>query len=85
MIIPWEKLSKEALENLIREFVLREGTDYGTIEQSLETKEKQIRKQLESGAVFVVFDPKEETASILNKDQLQKLQEKSFQPKKKEK
>ncbi|WP_171489951.1 YheU family protein, partial [Acinetobacter baumannii] len=29
MLIPWQDLSPETLENLIERFVLREGTDYG--------------------------------------------------------
>ena len=29
MLIPWQDLSPETLENLIESFVLREGTDYG--------------------------------------------------------
>ncbi|MVD31212.1 YheU family protein, partial [Vibrio cholerae] len=29
MIIPWQEIAPETLDNLIREFVLREGTDYG--------------------------------------------------------
>ena len=31
MIIPWQDISPETLENLIREFVLREGTDLSLI------------------------------------------------------
>lgn len=38
MIIPWQEISADALSNLIREFVLREGTDYGESEVSLEQK-----------------------------------------------
>ena len=70
MIIPWQKLSEQALANLIREFILREGTDYGAVEQSLEGKERQVRKQLTNGEIFVVFDTKEDTASIATKNQL---------------
>ena len=29
MIVPWQDIAPETLENLISEFVLREGTDYG--------------------------------------------------------
>jgi len=38
MIIPWQDIAPETLENLIREFVLREGTDYGAVEISLQNK-----------------------------------------------
>ena len=29
MIVPWQQIEPTTLENLIREFVLQEGTDYG--------------------------------------------------------
>ena len=35
MLIPWQDLSPETLENLIESFVLREGTDYGEHERTL--------------------------------------------------
>jgi len=36
MIIPYEKLSPEALDGLIEEFVTRPGTDTGYIKNTLE-------------------------------------------------
>jgi len=47
MIIPWQDIAPETLENLIREFVLREGTDYGTVEISLQSgsSKNSIRKR----------------------------------------
>ncbi|WP_211357017.1 YheU family protein, partial [Enterobacter hormaechei] len=38
MIIPWQDLDPETLDNLIESFVLREGTDYGEHERSLTDK-----------------------------------------------
>lgn len=68
ILIPSDRLSKEALEGLIEEFILREGTDYGTIEYSLDEKKARIMKQLKSGNVLVVFDPNEESTSLLRKE-----------------
>lgn len=67
-IVPYQKLSKEALSGLIDEFILREGTDYGKNEQTLETKHSQIMKQLIGEHVVIVFDTQEQTASILKKE-----------------
>ena len=68
MIIPWEDISPETLDNLIREFVLREGTDYGESEVTLDSKIKQIRQQLHSGEAVVVYSELHETVDIqLNK------------------
>ena len=47
MIIPWDKLSAPALEGLIEEFVLREGTEYGARELSLDQKKSDVKRQLE--------------------------------------
>ena len=41
MLIPWQDLSPETLENLIESFVLREGTDYGEHERTLESRRRQ--------------------------------------------
>mgnify|MGYP003683294167 CR=1 FL=1 len=73
LIIPHQKLSPDALNGLIEEFILREGTDYGTHERSLEDKKSHIFKQLNAKHILVVFDPNTETTSLLTKDQLNKL------------
>ena len=49
MIIPWQDISPDALDNLIESFVLREGTDYGEHERSLEQKVADVKRQLQSG------------------------------------
>ncbi|MCU8505177.1 YheU family protein [Vibrio vulnificus] len=64
MIVPWQQISPEALSNLIREFVLREGTDYGESEYSLEEKIAQVQQQLEGGEAVVVFSELHETVDI---------------------
>ncbi|EGA72307.1 hypothetical protein VISI1226_20235 [Vibrio sinaloensis DSM 21326] len=64
MIVPWQQIAPETLDNLIREFVLREGTDYGAVEISLQSKVDQIRRQLESGDAVVVFSELHETVDI---------------------
>ena len=73
LIIPLERLSEEALRGLIEEFILREGTDYGLNEFSLEQKFSQVFKQLKAGHIAVVFDPEEETTSLLRKEDLPKF------------
>ncbi|MGR4991718.1 YheU family protein [Vibrio sp. WZ-1] len=64
MIIPWQDIAPETLENLIREFVLREGTDYGAVEVSLQDKIDQVRTQLEKGDATIVFSELHETVDI---------------------
>jgi uncharacterized protein YheU (UPF0270 family) len=68
MLIPQSALSDEALEGVIKEFVLREGTEYGEQEVSLETKVKQVRRQLDRGEVVVVYDEESESVDIVSKN-----------------
>ena len=46
MIIPFEQLDQDTLYNLIESYVLREGTDYGEVEASIESKVSQVKLQL---------------------------------------
>ena len=64
--IPINRLSPEILEQVLEEFVTRDGTDYGKTEVPLETKIRQIKYQLESGSAILVFDGKTETCNIFS-------------------
>ena len=64
MIVPWQQIDPDTLDNLIREFVLREGTDCGELEISLQDKVDQIKNQLETGEAVVVFSELHETVDI---------------------
>ncbi|WNN44680.1 MULTISPECIES: YheU family protein [Winslowiella] len=70
MIIPWQDLTPEALENLIESFVLREGTDYGEQERSLERKVEDVRRQLKNGEAVLVWSELHETVNIMPRGQL---------------
>jgi hypothetical protein len=63
--IPSESLSEDTLTAVIEGFILREGTDYGTAEISLETKIEQIRRQLTQGKVRIVFDPASQSVTLM--------------------
>ena len=63
--IPAEELTPEVLRGLVEEFVTRDGTDYGTVERSLEEKIEDALAQLRSGEARVVFDPVSESANIV--------------------
>ena len=62
--IPVNKLSAEALQGVIEEFISREGTDYGEIEASQETKFRQVKYKLETGSAVLIFDDETETTNI---------------------
>lgn len=65
MIIPQQQLSPDALQGLIEEFITREGTDYGWDEVPLSSKVAQIRRQLDSSEIVIVFDLASESVSLL--------------------
>lgn len=69
MIIPWQDLAPETLENLIESFVLREGTDYGEHERSLEDKVADVKQQLQSGEVVLVWSELHETVNLMHRTQ----------------
>ena len=62
--IPVNKLSPEALQGVIEEFISRAGTDYGEIEASQETKFRQVKYKLENGLAVLIFDDETETTNI---------------------
>lgn len=64
MEVPWESLSADALEGVIDDFILREGTDYGSIEASLEKKRADILKQLKARKIRLWFDPETESITL---------------------
>ena len=66
--VPYNQLSPAALTGVIEEFVTRDGTDYGEVEVSLETKINQVLNQIKSGKAVIVFDQKTETCTILRGD-----------------
>ena len=66
--IPVHKLSPEALQGVIEEFISRDGTDYGEVEASRETNFRQVKSKLENGLVILIFDDETETTNIFLAD-----------------
>ncbi|QWA13781.1 YheU family protein [Sodalis ligni] len=69
MIIPWEEIDSDTLYNLLESFVLREGTDYGEQEKTLEAKVADVKRQLISGEAVVVWSELHETINIMPRGQ----------------
>jgi|TARA_B110000240_G_scaffold138980_1_gene153840 uncharacterized protein YheU (UPF0270 family) len=70
MIIPIADLTQDTLLNIIEGFVLREGTEYGEADVSLENKVQQVLIQLKLGDVLLVYSELHETVNIIPKQQL---------------
>ncbi len=69
MIIPWQDIAPETLDSLIEAFVLREGTDYGEQELTLEQKTADVKRQLQCGEALIVWSELHETVNIMPRTQ----------------
>jgi uncharacterized protein YheU (UPF0270 family) len=65
VVVPYTDLPDELLHAVIESFVLREGTDYGEKELTLQDKVARVVGQLKSGKARIVFDPESESVSIV--------------------
>lgn len=63
--VPYTELAPELLQAVVQSYVLREGTDYGEKEFSLEAKVSQVIGQLKRGDAKIVFDPDTDSVSIV--------------------
>jgi uncharacterized protein YheU (UPF0270 family) len=65
VVVPHTELEAEMLRSVIESFVLREGTDYGEREFSLEDKVRRVMRQIERGEAQIVFDPRTDSVDIV--------------------
>lgn len=71
MIVPIDALEADTLYSLAESFVLREGTDYGEEEVSLDVKVQQVLDRLKSGEAVLVYSELHESVDIKRKDDIQ--------------
>ncbi len=65
VMVPYTELAAELLHAVVESYVLREGTDYGEKEFSLEDKVAHVIGQLKRGEAQIVFDPETESVGIV--------------------
>jgi len=63
--VPHTELAPHVLRAVIESFVLREGTDYGVTELSLDHKVARVMRQLERGEAQIMFDPDSDSVDIV--------------------
>jgi uncharacterized protein YheU (UPF0270 family) len=63
--VPHTELSSDLLRAVVESFVLREGTDYGEREFTLEEKVARVVRQLERGEAQIIFDPETESVDVV--------------------
>ena len=65
VFVPHTQIPADTLRSLVESFILREGTDYGEREYTLEEKLAHVYAQLERGDAQIVFDPVSATVDIV--------------------
>ena len=65
MVIPHTALDPETLNRVIESFVLREGTDYGHGQYSIDDKIAAVRRQLNRGEACLTWDAELESCNIV--------------------
>lgn len=65
--VPHTELAPATLRAVIESFVLREGTDYGERDVSLDRKVADVQRQLECGEAVIVYDPESDSIDIVVK------------------
>lgn len=72
IVIPPEQLSADALQGVIEEFIMREGTDYGEVELSLAEKVALVSAQLRKGLVVIAFDTLTESCTMMTREEVKR-------------
>ena len=65
VVIPHEDLTADVLRRVVESFVLREGTDYGQEDLTLDQKVARVMRQLGRGEAQILFDPQSQTVDVV--------------------
>lgn len=74
MLIPYQQLDQMTLNNLIEQYVLREGTDYGEVELSLQQKTQQILLQIKNNKIHILYSELEESVTLVSDQEFKQSQ-----------
>lgn len=74
MIIPISEVSPDILKAIAESYVLREGTEYGAEDFSLEYKVEQVIQQLHAGDALLMYSELHESVDIITREQYQDMQ-----------
>lgn len=70
MIVPPDQLNEETLSSVIREWLMRQGEDWGLTDNSLDSAIDQARQALADGKLILLWDESTESLNIVSKDEL---------------
>jgi uncharacterized protein YheU (UPF0270 family) len=71
MLIPFELIEADTLDNLLEDFVTREGTDNGD-DTPLDVRVERARHALKRSEAVIVFDPESQQCQLMLKSEVPK-------------
>lgn len=71
MLIPYQDLEQQTLLNIIEQYILREGTDYGLYEAPLAEKRAQLLKQIQNNEIYIIYSELTKSVTLISKAELQ--------------
>lgn len=66
-------LSQSTLDNLIREVLIRQETDYGCDEHILALKMEQMRRKIDQGFAVIVYSATDNFCDIVSSEQFHRM------------
>ncbi|HET8903602.1 MAG TPA: YheU family protein [Saccharospirillum sp.] len=76
MIIPAEQLSPETLDSIVREWLMRQGEDWGLVDGGLDDAIPLARARVLDGDLVILWSETEETLNILPRDDVRRSDQK---------
>lgn len=73
VVVPLQRLQPDVLQALLEEYASRDGTDYGEREIPLAEKVDQLRQQLQSEQLLLLYDADSEQWDLLPRAQAEVL------------
>lgn len=74
--VPVAALSFDTLRSVLESYILREGTDYGAVESSLDAKVANLTRKIERGSARLLFDPNTESITFVTDGEWKKIKAK---------
>ncbi len=66
--IPYDQLSREALQGVIEQYISRDGTDSGHADVPFQRKAEQVLQKLKTGRAIILYDEATKSCNIFFKD-----------------
>ncbi len=76
MIIPAEQLSPETLDSIVREWLMRQGEDWGLVDGGLDDAIPLARARVLKGDLVILWSETEETLNIMPRDEVRRSDQK---------